>query len=336
MTTSFVQPDLVLSQGGTATADQVKDLQLALRSLGYLAGGIDGKFQGGSAKAVSALQYDLLNNDGTGTDGKAPVAVTSYNKGRVTEVTGACDQNLAQCIVEMLNDPNVVQLPSSDDPAGENQSIRAKVAALPSTSVPTRFIVAILKQESDLRHYNEADSYVYIGLDRNNEGTAQITSRGYGIGQFTIFHHPPRPDEVTDFMDDPAKNVSKAQNELRDKYDHFVLGPSGADDRTAEIGNGPLRICKYTSDDPRYLTDCRQCAIDAGSRDINQGDPYYAGAKGTMQPTQYYASAEYPNIPKRESIGCDWPYAVRRYNGSGVNSYHYQARILRNVRDLVL
>src|SRR5258706_15082356 len=104
MAMSFVQPDLVLSQGGTATADQVKDLQRALRSLGYLAGGIDGKFQGGSAKAVSALQYDLLHNDGTGTDGKAPVAVTSYNKGRVTAVTRAGGQNLAQGIVEVLDE----------------------------------------------------------------------------------------------------------------------------------------------------------------------------------------------------------------------------------------
>jgi len=334
MNTSFVQPGLVLSQENPGTPDQVKDLQRALRSLGYLAGGIDGKYQKGSASAVSALQYDLLHNEGSGSDGKAPVSVASYNKGRVTEVNGACDQNLAQCIVEILNDPNFIQLPLSANPASDNKTIREQVAALPSTSVPTRFIVAILKQESDLRHYNEADAYVYIGLDRNNEGTSQVTSRGYGMGQFTIFHHPPRQDEVTDFMDDPAKNVSKAQNELRDKFDHFVVGK--ADDRTAEIGTGPLRICKYAANDPKYLTDCRQCCIDAGSRDIHTGDPYYPGATGTMQPTQYYASAEYTNIPKRESIGCDWPYAVRRYNGGGVNSYHYQARVLRNVRDVVL
>jgi len=336
MSMSFVQPGLVLSQGGGGTPDQIKDLQRALRALGYLSGGIDGKFQGGSAKAVSALQYDLLHNDGSGSDGKAPVAVTSYNKGRVAAVTGACDQNLAQCIAEMLDDAAFVRLPAAIDAAGANKTVRSTIASLPCVSVPTRFIVAILKQESDLRHYNEADQYVYVGLDRNNEGTPQITSRGYGIGQFTIFHHPPRPDEVTDFMDDAAKNVSKAQNELREKFDKFVVGK--ASDRTAEIGDGPLRICKYASSDPRYLTDCRQCCIDAGSRDIHQGDPFYAGAKpgDTMQPTQYYASAEYTNIPKRENIGCDWPYAVRRYNGGGVNSYHYQARVLRNVRDVVL
>ena len=55
MTMSFVQPGLVLSQGGTATPDQVKDLQRALRSLGYLAGGIDGKFQGGSARNLPSI-----------------------------------------------------------------------------------------------------------------------------------------------------------------------------------------------------------------------------------------------------------------------------------------
>jgi hypothetical protein len=26
-----------------------------------------------------------------------------------------------------------------------------------------------------------------------------------------------------------------------------------------------------------------------------------------------------------------WPYAVRRYNGAGVNSYHYQAQVLLRV-----
>jgi hypothetical protein len=36
-------------------------------------------------------------------------------------------------------------------------------------------------------------------------------------------------------------------------------------------------------------------------------------------------------VPARERFGCDWPYAVRRYNGGGLPSYHYQARVLRNV-----
>lgn len=36
-------------------------------------------------------------------------------------------------------------------------------------------------------------------------------------------------------------------------------------------------------------------------------------------------------MPDRAAFGCDWPYAVRRYNGSGINSYHYQAQVLRRL-----
>jgi len=134
------------------------------------------------------------------------------------------------------------------------------------------------------------------------------------------------------------ENLSKAEGELREKYDKFLNGPADtADDRQKEIGSGALRICKYASNDPRYLTDCRQCAVDAGSRDIVENQtPWYPGSPNLYVPTQYYASANYPNTPKRESFGCDWPYAVRRYNGGGINSYHYQARVIRNVRDLDL
>jgi hypothetical protein len=36
-------------------------------------------------------------------------------------------------------------------------------------------------------------------------------------------------------------------------------------------------------------------------------------------------------VPDRKQFGCDWPYAARRYNGSGVNSYHYQAQVLLRI-----
>ena len=142
-----------------------------------------------------------------------------------------------------------------------------------------------------------------LGHPVNDDGTFAITSRGYGAGQFTIFHHPPRQDEVDDFMNDVTKNLSKAEAELREKFDKFVNCPSDtADDRQKEIGNGPLRLCKYASSDSRYLNDCKQCAIDAGSRDIVQNEtPWYAGSPNLYVPTQYYASANYPNTPKRES-----------------------------------
>jgi hypothetical protein len=36
-------------------------------------------------------------------------------------------------------------------------------------------------------------------------------------------------------------------------------------------------------------------------------------------------------VPDRAALGCDWPYAVRRYNGSGVDSYHYQFQVLERL-----
>ena len=50
-----------------------------------------------------------------------------------------------------------------------------------------------------------------------------------------------------------------------------------------------------------------------------------------FRPTQYYKKASYRTVPIRENKGCDWPYAVRRYNGAGNNSYHYQIRVLKNL-----
>lgn len=334
MPPSFLQPGLELKNGSEGA--EVMDLQRALRELGYLKGGVDGKFGSGTEKGLRALQLDLLSNSGKGNDGDAPVAIKSYNRGRVSEVTGVCDQNTAACLEEMLDDGRFIRLPFAADPVEANKEVVKKIATAPSTTVPMRFIAAILKQESDLKHYNESDAVITVGLDHNDKANDfAITSRGYGAGQFTIFHHPPRQDEVDDFMNDVTKNLSKAANELREKFDKFVNGPSSkADDRQAEIGDGPMRICKFVSTDPRYLTDCRQCAKDAGTRDVVENvTPTYPNSPAVYT-RGIYPSANYPNLPKRESFGCDWPYAVRRYNGAGPNSYNYQARVIRNVRDL--
>jgi hypothetical protein len=80
------------------------------------------------------------------------------------------------------------------------------------------------------------------------------------------------------------------------------------------------------------MTDCRQCALDAGRVDIKADvTPWYEGSSHAYQATQYYKSANYRRVPIRKNIGCDWPYAARRYNGSGINSYHYQVKILKNL-----
>jgi peptidoglycan hydrolase-like protein with peptidoglycan-binding domain len=339
----YQRPGLVLQRAGNAPADIVRALQRDLRALGYLRSGTDGVFGGGTEAAVRALQYDLLHNDGRGSDGDAPVAVRDFNATpagmAVSAVNGIFDQALADCLVRLLAHDDVPKLPSSMSPTTDNAHVQAAIAACASASVPIPFISAIVRQESGGQHYvvptaSSDDNFIVVGLDRNGAAD-QVTSRGYGIGQFTLFHHPPRTDEVRDVMLDPVRNVQRAQLELREKFDRFVVGPSDrADDRSAEHPLLPLRVCRYAPSDARHLRDCRHCANSVRKLAISTGTPLFAGASGSYQPTPYYATVHYTEVPDRAEFLCDWPYAVRRYNGGGVNSYHYQTRVLLKLASL--
>jgi len=330
-------------RGAAATERQVRDLQHDLRKLGYLKSGIDGRFGSGTERAVKALQHDLLHNTGLGSDASAPVRVVDYNHARVSQVTGETDQGLVECLSDILDDPKFCKLPRAIDPVVENRRIVSSFAQMTSRSVPIPFVLAILKQESDLKHFcqpphGDEDTYIVVGLDANAGEDYIITSRGYGAGQYTLFHHPPRGDEVVDFMLDVSRNLSKAMRELREKFDRFVAGSTSgtrANDRLAEIGDVPLRLCKYPPGEPRHLRDCKQCLAGAGKMDIRAGrTPVFEGADILFEPTQYYEKADYNDVPLRKNIECDWPYAMRRYNGSGINSYHYQVRVLKHLLSL--
>ena len=344
MTLPYQQPGLTLTRAASNDSALVRALQRDLRALGYLRSGIDGAFGDGTEKAVRALQYDLLGNNGTshGGDGNAPVAMTDFNLiggvRQITAVNGTVDQALANCIAALLGDERVPKLPNAVDPVAANSKIATQIANLRNNIAPSPFMLAILRQESGVRHFcvpygDSADNYIVVGLDHNNAAAADaITSRGYGVGQYTLFHHPPRAEEVTDLMCDPAHNVSRAYAELREKFDGFVAGPTDhADDRRAEHPLLPLRLCKYAPSDARYMADCRNCALAARKVDIAPGQPVYAGATTTYHTDQYYATARYLSVPDRADFACDWPYAVRRYNGAGNDSYHYQTRVLLNL-----
>ncbi len=333
---SYLVDGLVLPSEA-ASAAQIQDLQRDLRALGYFPGPVTGVFGGMTQRAVKGLQHDLINNTGASSqgDGNAPVAVKDYNNGSVTVESGIVDQGLAACIAAILNDANFPKLPSSADPAIDNQNALAAAQAAAAGQVPVPFLLQIFQQESDQRHYQvpsgaNIDSFVTIGLDHNNNADgAAITSRGYGIGQTTLFHHPPTSDEVAGVITDPANNAAATIKEFRAKFDNYVNGPTDrADDRIAEAGTGPLRLCKYQPTDPLYMTDCVNCCKAAGTFDIVAGTtPFYTGAEATYATTQYHKGS-YTNVPVRANIPCDWPYAIRRYNGSGVNSYDYQAEVL--------
>ena len=64
MTVPYQRAGLALSQAGPNDPALVRVLQQDLRSLGYLLRGIDGQFGPGTTRAVRALQWDLLRNDG--------------------------------------------------------------------------------------------------------------------------------------------------------------------------------------------------------------------------------------------------------------------------------
>lgn len=334
---SYAVPGLTLAPGSTFSS-QVQDLQHDLRALGYAKGPIDGMFGPGTGNCVRALQYDLMNNDGSSTsnDGAAPVAVKSYNNGSVRALTGIVDQGLVACIAAMLADPLYPKLPFSLNPSQDNRGALAAVQGI--TTVPVPFLLGILAQESNSQHYrvpngSSRDNFVTVGLDLNNAITPlAISSRGFGIGQFTLFHHPPTASEVSNFIVDPVKNVSQTVSDLLAKFNNYVNGPvSSADDRTQEIGTGPLRTCVYPASDPRYLKDCVNCMSKATLISITAGvTPVYDGEAMTYAKTQYHVGS-YTGVPVRANIPCDWPYAVRRYNGSGVNSYDYQAEVLQKV-----
>ena len=330
---------LVLGRHTDPGDPRVKALQQDLRKLGYLRSGIDGNFGEGTERAVRALQWDLLHAVPRGSDGEAPVTLRAFNRARVTGVSGVLDENLAACLDEILTDPRVRPLPRSDDPAAANRTAFASVRTLAGLSVPRPFLLAILLQESGGQHFRtpttaNADDYIVVGLDRNDAGQPDhITSRGYGMGQYTLFHHPPRAEEIDTLMLDPVKNVQRAVTELREKFDRFVTGATPgqtADDRIAEAGGGPLRRCRYAAADPRYMTDCLRCASET-LIDIDARTPLYPRSTDTLRPTEYHPDTSYKKIPDRAKMGCDWPYAVRRYNGSGVNSFHYQYEVLRRL-----
>jgi hypothetical protein len=242
----------------------------------------------------------------------------------------------------MMREENFPKLPRSANPAAANAEVVSSLHDNPDLDVPTPFLIAMLRQESDLQHFrvpagNDEDSYLTVGLDRNSKkvnADVAITSRGYGAGQYTLFHHPARADEVQDFMLDPVGNVSKAAEEYRSKFDRFVNGPTSgtrADDRIAEAGAGLLRECKFARTDSKFMRDCQACLQALPKTTIRSGDAFYAGSSGVFAKTQYYKTESYSAIPLRSKVPCDWPYASRRYNGAGVNSYHYQTRVLRNV-----
>jgi len=335
---SYLNPNLTLRIGMNTPA--VKDLQRDLRRLGYLRSGIDGAFGPGTESAVKALQLDLTQNEGKDAQGttRAPVAVRDFNTTGMTAGDGIVTQPLVACIVKMLDAPEFPKLPSSPQPQAENATIYPALKQIPALEVPLPFLVAILEQESGFQHYRNDDTFVLVGFDTNDKtNPARITSRGYGVGQYTFFHHPLTQHEIDTCVRDVAQNVRRSIEMLLEKFTGFVVGPSDiADDHAAEHPQEhaakKLRICRCANGDPLRMKDCQSCLKRVKTCTIKANQtPWFPGSSHTYTTTPYHPNPAYRNVPVRAEIPCDWPYAVRRYNGSGINSFHYQTQILLRV-----
>ena len=333
--------DAALGSAETPDPALVRALQADLRALGYLKRGIDGQFGDGTRLAVRRLQHDLMFNTGASTkgDGRAPVAMTAYNRG-VTATSGVVDAALADSIAALLADPQCPRLPQSTDPKAANQAAMALIARTASAVAPAPFLLAIFEQESGGQQFaqpqshGDTDDFVVLGLDFDKAAVDFVKSRGYGLGQYTLFHHPPRPEEVAGIMLDPLRNTQTAFGTLRDKFNNYLVGATDgtrADDRMAEHPLLPLRTCRYAPNDARFLSDCQGCAREAGKLDIDATTPLYHQSPQTYGEAPDYADPAYVGVPNRADFQCDWPYAVRRYNGEGPDSFNYQAKILLNL-----
>lgn len=341
---AYVRDGLTLQEGVPGYREEILALQRDLRTLGYLYMGIDGLYGSATTMAVRALQYDLLHNDGMCTHGRparAPVAMTAFNRTeegafRVREVNGICDQPLAQALAALMEDPRVGHIPECPDPKSQNAAAEDCIAHMDGTKVPPAFALALARQESGGMHFRNCtgDHFLTVGFEHQDPAHPErITARSYGLGQYTLFHQPPGAEELAGITE-PERNIGMICSMLSYKFDNFILGgtrDATSLDRIAVHGKAPLRHCKYAAGDPNYQKDCATCLRNMDKINIRHGTPIYPGAQVFWHITAFYSTSDYTDVPDPAAFPCDWPYAVRRYNGAGLNSYHYQAHVLQNL-----
>jgi hypothetical protein len=70
-----------------------------------------------------------------------------------------------------------------------------------------------------------------------------------------------------------------------------------ADDRHAEHPGEPLRMCKFPSGDPRFLRDCRACAVEAPKLTIRADTPVMAGSAMKYGEQELYREYPLTDVP---------------------------------------
>jgi hypothetical protein len=60
-------------------------------------------------------------------------------------------------------------------------------------------------------------------------------------------------------------------------------------------------------------------------------DPDFAKYPSNYEPTPVHQNTIHIGVVVRKDILCVWPYAARRYNGSGIKCFHYQTQVLLSI-----
>lgn len=276
-------------------------------------------------KGIKALQFELRNNPSLshfGYEGK---------------IDGVESPELLNIVEKMWEDPSIPVVSKVNNPDQANDQISSIMKTSLSKVFPNPLALAVLKQETHWKWFR-SDGYPTVGLDFNNKSQPYvITSRGLFLSQRTIFNYP-FPQESLDSFDSVSEDLKFVINALDLKYKRYVVSADvrARDDlRFKSFGDQPLRGCKYEQSDERFMKDCKNCVWSGKLKDYKEGKSLIdVPGKWVLKPSIYHRNKDYLGYPDYEDFPCDYVYAIRRYNGSGVNSFHYLMRVLDHLRKI--
>lgn len=306
---------------------QTQDMIKLLREFMFLKEIKSSTVQDLETRAVKSLQHEILSND----------SLKKFNQGRVTAVDGESSLGILAVLQDMSKSPSLARLSPALNPSKGNQAMKERLSGYLNSKFPTPLVMAVLTQETNLKWYRK-DGYPLVGLDYNSDEDYIITSRGLFYSQRTIFSYPISKKEF-DSMNDLESDMEFFFDHIFGKYQNFVVSSSAKarDDlrySVPEFKDLDLRGCKYEESDSKYMKDCKACLKECPSKDYLMGDSLLGNGRWIIKPTHYHRIQDYEGFPDFHHFPCDYVFTIRRYNGSGINSFHYLMRVLAHLLEL--
>jgi len=284
---------------------------------------VQDRFNSKLSSAVKSLKWELINNR----------SLSRF--GNYSAVNDTVTNALVVTMESMVQDPEIGVVYGTKDYEGANSKVELRIKGFSSEEFPQPLMGAILYEETGLRWFRP-DGYPTIGLDFNDKSNPErITSRGFFVSQRTLFKYPVDQSRI-DSMDSLDEDLNFFSRHLENKYKKYIVSskPSVRDDlRLESFSKSELRGCKYSPDDSKYMIDCKNCVEGLKRRDYPLGVRLAKGSSWKLRKTRYHKRDGYKNMPDFKEFPCDYLFAIRRYNGGGINSFHYLMQVLEHLRD---